>query len=51
MKCPFCAYFESKGNRFRPTDEGQAIRRKKRMYKNVVEGFTTYEKNRKRYLL
>ena len=43
MKCPFCAYFESKVIDSRPTDEGQAIRRRRECIK-CGKRFTTYEK-------
>lgn len=43
MKCPFCSYFESKVNDSRPTDEGQAIRRRRECIK-CGKRFTTYEK-------
>ncbi len=43
MKCPFCSYFESKVVDSRPTDEGQAIRRRRECIK-CSKRFTTYEK-------
>jgi len=43
MKCPFCSYFESKVNDSRPTNEGQAIRRRRECIK-CGKRFTTYEK-------
>lgn len=43
MKCPFCSYFESKVVDSRPTDEGQAIRRRRECIK-CGKRFTTYEK-------
>lgn len=43
MKCPFCDYFESKVVDSRPTDEGQAIRRRRECIK-CSKRFTTYEK-------
>ncbi|MTI66494.1 MAG: transcriptional regulator NrdR [Firmicutes bacterium] len=43
MKCPYCDYFESKVVDSRPTDEGQAIRRR-RECTNCKKRFTTYEK-------
>lgn len=43
MKCPFCSYFESKVIDSRPTDEGQAIRRRRECIK-CGKRFTTYEK-------
>lgn len=43
MKCPYCDYFESKVVDSRPTDEGQAIRRRRECIK-CGKRFTTYEK-------
>jgi len=43
MKCPYCYYFESKVVDSRPTDEGQAIRRRRECIK-CNKRFTTYEK-------
>lgn len=43
MKCPFCDYYESKVIDSRPTDEGQAIRRRRECVK-CSRRFTTYEK-------
>lgn len=43
MKCPFCDYYESKVIDSRPTDEGQAIRRRRECTK-CSKRFTTYEK-------
>lgn len=43
MKCPYCDYFESKVVDSRPTDEGQAIRRRRECI-NCQKRFTTYEK-------
>ncbi len=43
MKCPYCEYFESKVIDSRPTDEGQAIRRRRECIK-CGKRFTTYEK-------
>ncbi|SCG83221.1 Transcriptional repressor nrdR [Proteiniborus sp. DW1] len=43
MKCPFCDYYESKVIDSRPTDEGQAIRRRRECTK-CGKRFTTYEK-------
>ncbi|MDR7857200.1 transcriptional regulator NrdR [Tissierella sp.] len=43
MKCPFCSYFESRVLDSRPTDEGQAIRRRRECIK-CNKRFTTYEK-------
>lgn len=43
MKCPFCSYFESKVVDSRPTDEGQAIRRRRECIR-CGKRFTTYEK-------
>ena len=43
MRCPYCEYFESKVVDSRPTDEGQAIRRRRECIK-CNKRFTTYEK-------
>lgn len=43
MRCPFCTYFDSKVIDSRPTDEGQAIRRRRECIK-CGKRFTTYEK-------
>ncbi|WFA09643.1 transcriptional regulator NrdR [Tissierella sp. Yu-01] len=43
MKCPFCENLESKVVDSRPTDEGQAIRRRRECI-NCGKRFTTYEK-------
>ncbi len=43
MKCPYCDYFESKVVDSRPTDEGQAIRRRRECIQ-CNKRFTTYEK-------
>jgi len=43
MKCPFCEYGESKVIDSRPTDEGEAIRRRRECLK-CAKRFTTYEK-------
>ena len=42
MKCPFCAFEESKVIDSRPTDEGERIRRR-REYIKCGKRFTTYE--------
>jgi len=42
MKCPFCAYEESKVIDSRPTDEGEKIRRRRECIK-CGKRFTTYE--------
>ncbi len=42
MKCPYCEYPESKVVDSRPTDEGQAIRRRRECIK-CTKRFTTYE--------
>ncbi len=42
MKCPFCAYEESKVIDSRPTDEGEKIRRRRECLK-CSKRFTTYE--------
>ncbi len=43
MKCPYCNYFETKVVDSRPTDEGQAIRRRRECVR-CNNRFTTYEK-------
>lgn len=43
MKCPFCNFYETKVIDSRPTDEGQAIRRRRECVK-CQKRFTTYEK-------
>lgn len=43
MKCPFCSHHESKVVDSRPTDEGQAIRRRRECI-ICTRRFTTYEK-------
>lgn len=43
MNCPFCEYFETKVVDSRPTEEGQAIRRR-RECGSCKKRFTTYEK-------
>lgn len=43
MRCPFCAFEESKVIDSRPTDEGLAIRRRRECLK-CGKRFTTYEK-------
>ncbi|GFN35981.1 transcriptional regulator NrdR [Tepidimicrobium xylanilyticum] len=43
MNCPFCNYQETKVVDSRPTDEGQAIRRRRECLK-CSKRFTTYEK-------
>ena len=43
MKCPYCDYMESKVVDSRPTDEGQAIIRRRECI-NCGKRFTTYEK-------
>ena len=42
MRCPFCAYAESKVIDSRPTDEGERIRRRRECLK-CAKRFTTYE--------
>ena len=44
MKCPFCAFEESKVIDSRPTDEGERIRRRRECIK-CGKRFTTYEIN------
>ncbi len=43
MRCPFCSYLESKVIDSRPTEEGQAIRRRRECI-SCGKRFTTYEK-------
>lgn len=43
MNCPYCSHFETKVVDSRPTDEGQAIRRRRECLK-CKKRFTTYEK-------
>lgn len=43
MKCPYCDFLDSKVVDSRPTDEGQAIRRRRECIK-CAKRFTTYEK-------
>lgn len=43
MNCPFCNFSETKVVDSRPTDEGQAIRRRRECLK-CLKRFTTYEK-------
>lgn len=43
MKCPYCDFYETKVVDSRPTDEGQAIRRRRECTK-CSKRFTTYEK-------
>lgn len=43
MRCPFCSYIESKVIDSRPTEEGQAIRRRRECI-SCGKRFTTYEK-------
>jgi len=43
VKCPFCSHNESKVVDSRPTDEGQAIRRRRECI-SCTKRFTTYEK-------
>ncbi|HLR36177.1 MAG TPA: transcriptional regulator NrdR [Tissierellales bacterium] len=43
MKCPFCNFMESKVVDSRPTDEGQATRRRRECM-GCEKRFTTYEK-------
>lgn len=43
MKCPYCEFTESKVLDSRPTDEGQAIRRRRECI-SCQKRFTTYEK-------
>lgn len=50
MKCPFCDFYDSKVIDSRPTDEGQAIRRRRECIR-CAKRFTTYEKVEKMPLL
>ncbi|MCT4565104.1 MAG: transcriptional regulator NrdR [Maledivibacter sp.] len=43
MNCPYCSHYETKVVDSRPTDEGQAIRRRRECF-NCKKRFTTYEK-------
>ena len=43
MKCPYCEFLDSKVIDSRPTDEGQAIRRRRECI-GCGKRFTTYEK-------
>lgn len=43
MRCPYCDYFDSRVVDSRPTDEGQAIRRRRECV-SCLKRFTTYEK-------
>ncbi|SKC87361.1 transcriptional regulator NrdR [Maledivibacter halophilus] len=43
MNCPYCSHYETKVVDSRPTDEGQAIRRRRECL-NCKKRFTTYEK-------
>ncbi|NLL82272.1 MAG: transcriptional repressor NrdR [Tissierellia bacterium] len=43
MKCPYCEYHDSKVVDSRPTDEGQAIRRRRECIR-CAKRFTTYER-------
>ena len=43
MKCPYCAYLESKVVDSRPADEGASIRRRRECL-SCEKRFTTYEK-------
>lgn len=43
MNCPFCSHYDSKVVDTRPTDEGQAIRRRRECI-SCGKRFTTYEK-------
>ncbi len=43
MNCPFCNHYETKVVDSRPTDEGQAIRRRRECI-DCKKRFTTYEK-------
>ena len=42
MKCPYCSFEESKVIDYRPTDEGERIRRRRECL-NCQKRFTTYE--------
>ncbi|NLX60968.1 MAG: transcriptional regulator NrdR [Tissierellia bacterium] len=50
MNCPFCNYHETKVVDSRPTDEGQAIRRRRECLR-CLKRFTTYEKMEKTPLI
>lgn len=43
MNCPYCSHYDTKVVDSRPTDEGQAIRRRRECL-NCKKRFTTYEK-------
>ncbi|MCG8542009.1 MAG: transcriptional regulator NrdR [Clostridia bacterium] len=43
MNCPYCSHYETKVIDSRPTDEGQAIRRRRECL-SCKKRFTTYEK-------
>lgn len=43
MRCPYCDYYDSRVVDSRPTEEGQAIRRR-RECASCLKRFTTYEK-------
>ena len=43
MNCPFCSHYETKVVDSRPTDEGQAIRRRRECF-SCKKRYTTYEK-------
>lgn len=43
MKCPFCDFYETRVIDSRPTDEGQAIRRRRECIK-CSKRFTSYER-------
>lgn len=43
MKCPFCSFEDTRVLDSRPTDEGEAIRRRRECV-NCVRRFTTYER-------
>jgi len=50
MKCPFCEYADTKVIDSRPTEEGQAVRRRRECDK-CIKRFTTYEKVEQMLLL
>lgn len=50
MNCPFCNFHETKVVDSRPTDEGQAIRRRRECLR-CLKRFTTYEKMEKTPLI
>jgi len=50
MKCPFCGFEESKVNDSRPTDDGNAIRRRRECLK-CNSRFTTYERFEEIFLI